>query len=245
MPCALFSRATRSTRSIPPTRPVRPLQLLRSRRHLRGRMGSSALSAVLLVLGAASPAFAHDQLFSSDPAESAVLQVSPTEVSLEFSDAVLTVGAVILLVDQGGREWMAAEPNLDGPTVSAPIDGELPDGSYEVRWRVVSSDGHPISGIVPFTVGDEGAQPGASSAEPADSADSAASEELAAPEEPAAPVEPAASERSPSAEATSAEQSPIWRTVGIGAAGACGALVLFGAWSFRKRAKRALSDSSN
>ncbi|MEV8337384.1 copper resistance CopC family protein [Leucobacter sp. NPDC077196] len=202
-------------------------------------MWSSALGAVLLVLGAESPAFAHDQLLSSDPAESAVLQLSPTEVSLEFSDAVLTVGAVILLVDQGGREWVAAEPNLDGPTVSAPIDGELPDGSYEVRWRVVSSDGHPISGIVPFTVGDEGSQPGASAAEPAEPADSAASDE------PAAPVEPAASERSPSAEATSAEQSPIWRTVGIGAAGACGALVLFGAWSFRKRAKRALSDSSN
>jgi hypothetical protein len=29
----------------------------------------------------------------------------------------------------------------------------MPEGSYQVRWRVVSSDGHPISGSFEFAVG--------------------------------------------------------------------------------------------
>lgn len=32
------------------------------------------------------------------------------------------------------------------------LDGELPAAGYVVEWRVVSSDGHPISGTIPFTV---------------------------------------------------------------------------------------------
>lgn len=30
----------------------------------------------------------------------------------------------------------------------------MPDAGYEVQWRVVSGDGHPISSTIPFAVGD-------------------------------------------------------------------------------------------
>lgn len=36
---------------------------------------------------------------------------------------------------------------------------ELPDGGYQVSWRVVSADGHPISGSFGFRVGNPAARP--------------------------------------------------------------------------------------
>ena len=35
---------------------------------------------------------------------------------------------------------------VDGKTVNWPMPADLPKGAYVVTWRVVSSDGHPISG---------------------------------------------------------------------------------------------------
>uniref|UniRef100_UPI003B39FD74 copper resistance protein CopC n=1 Tax=Pseudactinotalea sp. TaxID=1926260 RepID=UPI003B39FD74 len=40
------------------------------------------------------------------------------------------------------------------------------DGHYDIRWRVVSSDGHPISGVIPFSVGDAGERPAQESVPP-------------------------------------------------------------------------------
>lgn len=110
-----------------------------------------AATAVLTV--GVAPAIAHDQLLDSAPQSGAALEVAPAEVALTFSDDVLTIGAVVLLVDQNDRNWIGGDPTLAGTRVTAPISGALPDGGYQIRWRVISSDGHPISGIVPFTVG--------------------------------------------------------------------------------------------
>jgi len=127
-----------------PTR-LRPIALL---------LASCILAlAALLALGAA-PASAHDQLLASTPADGAALDGSPTEVTLRYSDSVLTIGAIVLLVDQDEHNWITGDPILDGSDVTARVDGTLPTGTYEIRWRVVSADGHPISGLIPFTVGD-------------------------------------------------------------------------------------------
>lgn len=201
------------------------------------RLTAVLIGASALVLGSAHPAFAHDQLLSSEPAASAELSASPSEVSLEFSDKVLTVGAVILLVDESNTEWISAEPTLDGPTVTAPTDAALPDGSYEVRWRVVSSDGHPISGIIPFTVGD---------AAPVGEASAAGDAPVSAqdPEEAAETGAIAAARGAEHAEHEAAGGSDLWRTVAIGAAGASSALLLFIAWSFRRRNPKQAPNSS-
>lgn len=113
-----------------------------------------AAAALVVVLASAVPASAHDALVSSSPAEGARLDAAPTSVSLEFTAEVMDVGALILVVDADGKDWVAGDPTVLPSTVSVPLAADLPVGGYEVRWRVVSSDGHPIAGVVPFTVGD-------------------------------------------------------------------------------------------
>ncbi len=113
-----------------------------------------ALTAALSVLGGAAPASAHEQLLSSSPTASEQLPTTPSEVTVTFTDDLMDIGAVLLLRDAAGTEWELGDPVLAGASASASVEGELPDGSYTLAWRVVSGDGHPISGIVPFTVGE-------------------------------------------------------------------------------------------
>ncbi len=110
--------------------------------------------AVFAVLTAAAPASAHDELVASSPAVDDVLSTAPTEVSLQFSADVLTMGTVVVIADADGVDWAASAPVIDGNSVTVPVLPDMPAAGYELRWRVVSSDGHPISGIIPFTVGD-------------------------------------------------------------------------------------------
>lgn len=121
--------------------------------HFRILAAAAAMAlAGVLVLG--SPAAAHDVLLDSSPGNGEQLVEAPQTVSLSFSADVLPVGAAIMVVDQSGHDWVAEEPSVTGPAVTAMLDGPIPESGYEIRWRVVSSDGHPISGLIPFTVGD-------------------------------------------------------------------------------------------
>jgi methionine-rich copper-binding protein CopC len=111
-----------------------------------------ALGLVLAAFTAASPATAHDELVSSTPASDSALDPAPTEVVLTYSDNILDVGVEVTVTDAGGTDWVSGAPVVDGPDVTTPLESDLPRGAYTVNWRVVSSDGHPISGTLPFSV---------------------------------------------------------------------------------------------
>lgn len=133
------------------------------RRGVALRAATGILAAVALSLSVAQPAAAHDELLGSVPSDGDVLTASPADVTLKFSDEILTIGAVVVVVDTAGATWSSGDVRLDGTDVAADLTGDLPDGGYEIRWRVVSSDGHPIAGVIPFAVG-EGSVPGAAEA---------------------------------------------------------------------------------
>ncbi|QOC26560.1 copper resistance protein CopC [Microbacterium hominis] len=128
----------------------------RFRTRLRTLLLAVALAGTS-VLVTALPAAAHDELLGSTPASGEALTDAPAEVTLTFSADVLTIGAAVIVADGADRDWVADAPVVRDGTVTVSLDPQLPTGGYEIRWRVVSQDGHPISGIIPFTVG--GAEP--------------------------------------------------------------------------------------
>ncbi|MEV5503732.1 copper resistance protein CopC [Nonomuraea fuscirosea] len=117
-------------------------------RHIR-KAALAALACALFLIFPASPAFAHDTLKSSSPAKNAQIS-SPKEIELEFSAGVKF--PFVVLHDAAGKEIALGEPRLDGPLVRTDVPQTLPPGSYVLAWRVVSSDGHPIEGEIPFGV---------------------------------------------------------------------------------------------
>jgi copper transport protein len=135
-------------------------------------MRRSALLVALLTgfllagLGLAGPASAHATLVSTDPAEGARLQAAPTEVTLEFDEAV-SLGAGYARVQNGAGDRVdTGSPSVEDGVLTIPLRSDLPDAGYLVSYRVVSADSHPISGTYSFVVGDgELVASGASSGE--------------------------------------------------------------------------------
>ncbi len=111
-----------------------------------------ACLSVLLVLGSAAPASAHATLVGTDPAEGAVLEAAPEEVTFTFDESVIGVPAGIRVFDARGDEVDSSASVRDGRLVVA-LDEAVGEGTLVVLWRLVSTDGHPIGGSLSFSVG--------------------------------------------------------------------------------------------
>ena len=106
-----------------------------------------------------SLAQAHPKLLSSTPTEGAE-GAAPGKIELHFSETLVTQfsGAKLVMTEMPG---MAHPPMPMKAKVSAGSDPKsmliiplapLPAGTYQVQWRAVSSDTHPITGSVKFKV---------------------------------------------------------------------------------------------
>ena len=157
----------------------------RGRRLMRGTLLAGFLSAGLaLALGTAPAALAHDELVSTIPTAGERLDAAPSELELSFSSPLMDLGNQILVLDADGRDWAETDPVLNRETLVQSLPDSMPTGEYSVRWRAVSSDGHPINGSYEFLVGADAVAGTAVTALPAEAADSATDNESAATESP-------------------------------------------------------------
>jgi copper transport protein len=116
-----------------------------------------AAAVIAISLAASAPdAGAHASLERSEPAPSASLPESPERVLLDFDEAVDAGTTEIRLLDATGAETDVGQPVGDAadPTIVTSTVPPLAEGAYVVAWRIVSTDGHPVSGAFPFQVGD-------------------------------------------------------------------------------------------
>lgn len=120
-------------------------------------LGVVALVATALLSGN-SVASAHSVLMSSTPAKDASIASAPSRASLTFNEA-LEHGFTTLVVlgPDGTSHWEAGPASIDSEVVSVPLNGLGPAGRYTIQYRVISADGHPVSGTVPFTLTAAGA----------------------------------------------------------------------------------------
>lgn len=109
-----------------------------------------------LMLAGAGPALAHAGLSGSDPADGAVLDSAPKQVTLTFTESVSFLdGSLRVLSPANDRVNPRQAQHADGQanTARVALEGNLAQGTYTVAWRVVSADGHPISGAFTFSIG--------------------------------------------------------------------------------------------
>ncbi len=108
----------------------------------------------LVVLAPAQQVFAHAGLEASVPSANAVLEEGPSEIELDFNEAVDAELADIELYDQEANLVATGLPEsiTDDTIVQASVP-EIGDGVYVVVWRVPSADGHVVNGVFSFQVG--------------------------------------------------------------------------------------------
>lgn len=118
---------------------------------------AAALSTGLLAIGLAQ---AHPKLLSSTPAEGAE-GAAPAKIELHFSENLVTQfsGAKLMMTGMPGMSAHAPMPmpakvsgSDDPKTMVITPHAPLTAGTYQVQWRAVSSDTHPITGNITFKV---------------------------------------------------------------------------------------------
>jgi copper resistance protein C len=110
---------------------------------------------VLVGLGLAlgtGTALAHDTLVGADPANGARVDTGPAKVTLSYNLPVQNVSSTLAVVGPDGLHYESGPSTVSGDTVSAPVGALGPAGTYTVAYRIVSDDGHPVSGETTFTL---------------------------------------------------------------------------------------------
>ncbi len=108
------------------------------------------LALILGVVALAVPAaaWAHATLKQESPGFAQEVQSSPRQVVMHFDQ--ITQFPVVQVLDQHGRNY-AGTATVDQLVVTTPVR-KLPTGTYTIRWHVLSSDGHVVSGVWTFGV---------------------------------------------------------------------------------------------
>ena len=98
-----------------------------------------------------SAASGHTQLVSSDPVDGSVLSTPLTQVVLTFNEALLKEAVAVAIVNGAGEAVSGAVATAVGAIVTIPWPADLPADNYSVSYRIVSDDGHPITGSIGFS----------------------------------------------------------------------------------------------
>ena len=149
-------------------------------------------TAIVFVLSVAiAPnASAHADLQVSTPEDGESLEIAPEEVRLAFSEELFEELVEISILDAAGDLYSTIEVEQTPPPgtdVIFPWPTQAPPGEYSIAYRVVSADGHPVTGTISFSYAATAPEPSTP--------------------EPSTP-EPAPSDSTPSAESSTPATSP-------------------------------------
>ena len=104
------------------------------------RLALVAIAAALLVIP--TTAYGHATLISTSPAIDAIVQQTPTTVTLTFNEGINGVGARVQVIGSDGKRYDEGSPTATGRILKQTLKPDLPEGTSTVAWSVISDDGH-------------------------------------------------------------------------------------------------------
>jgi methionine-rich copper-binding protein CopC len=127
-------------------------------------MRSKLLIIATTVLSLVSaPALAHSELVEISPAPGEVVATSSFEAVLTFDIPLLVIdgqsNAALETKLAESTDWISHPITINGNILAAQVN-LAETGSYDLRWNVVSMDGHPNSGESTFAVDTAAAESG-------------------------------------------------------------------------------------
>jgi copper resistance protein C len=100
------------------------------------------------------PVFAHAIMVKSQPEVDSTIAESPKQVDVWFNDKVGSEYKALAVIDSTGNRVDnkdAAQETFDQSHLYVTVP-QLPPGTYNVRYRVVSLDTHIVTGKFKFTI---------------------------------------------------------------------------------------------
>jgi len=99
----------------------------------------------------ASAAWAHSTLLGTSPGDGEVVTTPIGEVVLTFNELVHQKFSTVVVTGPDGASYGNGSLQVIDAKVHQPV-WPLHSGAYRVAWRVISADGHPVSGEFGFQV---------------------------------------------------------------------------------------------
>ena len=120
------------------------------------RVARTWLAVVGMAIGVsvvlpATPAAAHNSLTGSDPRNGARLAAAPKRIELRFLATPAPATAKITVTGPDNVPAAGGAPTFSGSRVSVPFKPGAA-GLYIVGYQVGSTDGHPVTGEIRFTL---------------------------------------------------------------------------------------------
>lgn len=97
-------------------------------------------------------AHAHAMLDHASPPVGTSVASAPREVSLTFTQNLEAGFSSVEVTDANGARVDQGKPQISGNTMRVGLK-TLPQGTYRVRWHVLSVDTHKTEGSFTFSVG--------------------------------------------------------------------------------------------
>ena len=113
----------------------------------------SGVAVSLLLVSQA--ALAHAHLKSSQPAADAALAAAPQALTLSFTEDIEPAFSGVTLLDGRQKPVASEKVQQDAQQHSRlilPLKKPLAAGDYQVKWHVLSVDGHKTQGSSRFSV---------------------------------------------------------------------------------------------
>lgn len=126
------------------------------------RLLAATAAVFLLLLGTSGAALAHDSVTGTSPADGSTVAAVPEKVEITLSNTPAVIGSQVQVLDAAGTNWASGNVDVLDEVAAQALKPGAPAGKYTVKWRLVSSDSHPIEGEFSFTATAAGG--GASSA---------------------------------------------------------------------------------
>jgi copper transport protein len=107
-------------------------------------------------IGLHSVVYAHAYIVKSVPQVNQSLGSPPHTVQIWFDEPVQSTFNALTVTDENGKRIDLNDAHIDRNNpdlLECNLDSGLQNGLYSVNWRVISADGHPVSGVIPFHIG--------------------------------------------------------------------------------------------
>ncbi|SDW71962.1 Copper transport protein YcnJ precursor [Listeria ivanovii subsp. londoniensis] len=100
---------------------------------------------------------AHAYLENANPADQSHIQTAPEKVTLVFNEEIEADFPLIEVKNSKGEQVKTGKTTVskqNNHIVESALPNDLKPDVYAVSWRVVSADGHAVSGVISFKLGD-------------------------------------------------------------------------------------------
>ena len=115
------------------------------------------LAALIFYFIGVNTVSAHAYITNSTPNENEILETAPKNVYIEFNEKIQTGFTILNVLNSSGERVDQKNVKIDPKTeksMTVDLQPDLPNDIYTVEWRVVSADGHSVSGMIPFSIGE-------------------------------------------------------------------------------------------